>query len=62
MSDPDLKSIKFWHDRAEETRAIAKTLRKTRDHMLRVAAYYDQMALRAAEREIVEADCAKSKA
>jgi hypothetical protein len=43
---------KYWHDRAEETRVVAErtTDPQSRQQLFRVAAGYDALAQRAAER------------
>jgi hypothetical protein len=53
IKDGALRSSKYWRARAEETRAKAGEMRsgEAESAMLDIAAMYDRMANRAAERE-----------
>jgi hypothetical protein len=56
MSNLDQPKSQTWRARAEECRAIAESFHntETRQRMLLVAAEYDKMAVKAAERELAE--------
>ena len=58
MAVSELPSSRVWRDRAEECRTLGETFRNkvTRDRMLRVARDYDRMAVRAAARELADAE------
>ena len=53
INDDGLRSSGYWRERAEETRAKAAEMRSDdlQSAMLGIAAVYDRMAKRAAERE-----------
>ena len=52
-TDGELRSSAYWRARAEETRAKAEEMRSgdAQSALLDIAAMYDRMAKRAAERE-----------
>jgi hypothetical protein len=52
-TDDGLRSSGYWRERAEETRAKAGEMRSgdAQSTLLDIAAMYDRMAIRAAERE-----------
>jgi len=55
---PDKRSVDYWHNKAEESRVIAETMRNetNRQIMLGIAAYSDRMArLALANRSLSEA-------
>lgn len=52
MTDPT--NPRFWHDRAEATRTKAESFRASvidRERLLKIASEYEQMAMRAEERQ-----------
>ena len=57
MTDSELPSSQVWRNRAEECRVLGESFhsRVTRERMLRVARDYERMAIRAAARELTEA-------
>jgi hypothetical protein len=56
IKDGPLNTSQYWHDRAEEARARAEEMhdREAKGTMQNIAALYDRMADRAADRERVK--------
>ena len=56
LAAPQFNNPKYWHQRAEEARAMAKQMSSelSKKMMLRVADNYDQLAVKAAVRSIDE--------
>jgi len=53
IKDDGLRSSSYWRERAEEARAKAEEMRSgdAQSTLLDIAAMYDRMAIRAAEKE-----------